>query len=131
MMRTIGCCLLASLWAMGSYPLTAAELRVQSSQLTVVAIASDVHAIVFRDAEGCLVSYTVGDLIAGSDWKVAMVSSDTVMLEAQKRFSGARLSARLGMGYVFDAKDAGPVQVASPSVTFPNRAYVNPVKPSK
>ena len=131
MMRTMGCYLLVLLWTGVLNPLAAAELRHQSSPLTVVAIASDVQAIVFRDAEGHLVSYTVGDLIAGSDWKVAVVSSDTVVLEAQKRFNGAKLSTRLGMGHVFDAMDAGPMQAASPSVTFPNTAYANPIKPNK
>lgn len=116
---------------MGSCPLAAAELRLQSGQLTVVAIAGDVQTIVFRGAEGRLESYTVGDLIAGSDWRVATVSSDSVMLEAKKRFNGAKLSTRLGMGYVFDAKDPVPVQALLPSVTFPNSAYVDPVKPRK
>lgn len=131
MMRTIGFLLMTSLWAAVSFPLAAEEMRLRSSQLGVVAIASDVKAIVFRDAGGFLLSYTVGDVIAESDWYVAEVSSSAATLESTKRFHGAKLSTRIAIGDVFDFKDAGLAQEASSPATFPDMAYAHPIKPSK
>ena len=67
------------------------------ARLSVVSVASDVHAFVLRDASGQLLRHAEGALLT-PDWRVARVAADTVTLEYTHALAGqsAQLTLRAG-----------------------------------
>jgi hypothetical protein len=67
----------------------------------VAAAAADLQAIVVRDDQGNPHRYAQGDVVAGSEWRVASVVGDAVMFESVRREMGARVEMRVHVGETF------------------------------
>jgi type II secretory pathway component PulC len=78
------------------------EAIAESAELDVViAGAADVQAIVVRDGQGRLRRYARGDVVTGSEWRIASVRDDEVIFENLRREMGARIEMRIRVGEAF------------------------------
>jgi hypothetical protein len=87
---------------------TAADRR--DHAIDIVAVASDVHAIVVRDAAGQLARYKEGAVVAASAWRVLRVSGDRAVLVYAERLRGSAVEMPVRSGDHVDL-DASTAQL--------------------
>ena len=97
--------------------------------ISVAALAADVQSVVFIDERGQPRRYAVGDMIAGSEWRVAQVTTARVTLESSQRLNGKPLSMCLASGQSVDlgATDAVLLALRRP-LALPGAVSVRPSK---
>jgi hypothetical protein len=86
---------MAFIVAMG---LSSAVMAAPDHELVVAAIASDVRAVVIRDAMGRLTVYGVGETVQGTGWRVTGVYRREAVLRNLERFGGATLEMHARVG---------------------------------
>jgi hypothetical protein len=116
----------------------AAAQAPDAKPLTLLAAAADAGAAVFDDG-GTLHKIAVGDALPGLPWKLAAVRDARVVLDAQRRFDGQRLSLELAVGERVDPAALAALDAAQqPLQTYdiqlhaePRHGARKPVKPGK
>lgn len=72
----------------------------------VVAIADDVHAVVIRDASMRQVTYTIGETVKGTQWRLVEVRRGEAILRNARAYKGAPFEVRLRVGQKVDPATA-------------------------
>ena len=81
--------------------------------LTLLAAAADVGAAVF-DGGGTQHKVVVGEALPGLPWTLAVVRDARVVLDAQRRYDGQRLSLELKIGERIDPAALAALDIAEP-----------------
>jgi hypothetical protein len=92
MSKVLGFCLSLALLACLPTLANAEGASPATVNVKVAALAADVQSVVFVDDRGQLQRYAVGDMVAGSDWRVVQVGTTRVTLESSQRLNGRPLS---------------------------------------